>query len=207
MLKVGAGGFVGGLDIAPDGTMVGRTDTNGAYLWSGSQWQQLVTSTSMPAAFIAANPSSSGQGVYEIQIAPSNSNIMYMMFDGYVFVSTTRATTWTQTAFAQVRRTRTTIPPYTARRWPIDPNNPNIVYVGTPQNGLFVTTNGGTDVGQRQRGAGRAEPSSGEYPGITGILFDPAIGGAVGGVTQTMFASSYGNGVYESPTAARLGRS
>ena len=25
------------------------------------------------------------QGVYEIQIAPSNSNIMYMMFDGYVF--------------------------------------------------------------------------------------------------------------------------
>ena len=26
----------------------------------------------------------------------------------------------------------------------IDPNNPNIVYVGTPLNGLFVTTNGGT---------------------------------------------------------------
>ena len=25
----------------------------------------------------------------------------------------------------------------------IDPNNPNMVYVGTPQNGLFVTTNGG----------------------------------------------------------------
>ena len=40
--------------------------------------------------------------------------------------------------------------------------------------------------------------SDGSYPGITGILFDPAIGGAVGGVTQTIFASSYGNGAYES---------
>ena len=34
--------------------------------------------------------------------------------------------------------------------------------------------------------------------GITGILFDPAVGGVVNGVTQTIFASSYGNGVYES---------
>ena len=72
------------------------------YLWSGSQWVQLVTSASMPAAFIAANPSSSGQGVYEIQIAPSNSNIMYMSFDGYVFVSDNKGATWTQTAFAPV---------------------------------------------------------------------------------------------------------
>ena len=47
-LKVGGGGFVRGLDIAPDGTMVGRTDTNGAYLWNGTQWEQLVTSSSMP---------------------------------------------------------------------------------------------------------------------------------------------------------------
>ena len=29
-LKVGGGGYVRGLDVAPDGTMVGRTDTNGA---------------------------------------------------------------------------------------------------------------------------------------------------------------------------------
>ena len=50
-LKVGGGGFVRGLDIAPDGTMVGRTDTNGAYLWNGSAWVQLVTASSMPAAF------------------------------------------------------------------------------------------------------------------------------------------------------------
>ena len=101
-LKVGAGGFVTGIDIAPDGTMVVRTDTYGAYIWNGTQWQQLVTSTSMPAAFVQQTSATSAQGVYEIQIAPSNSNIMYMMFDGYVFKSTNKGTTWTQTSFAQV---------------------------------------------------------------------------------------------------------
>ena len=48
-LKVGAGGWLTGIDIAPDDTMVVRTDTYGAYIWNGTQWQQLVTSTSMPA--------------------------------------------------------------------------------------------------------------------------------------------------------------
>ena len=57
---------------------------------------------------------------------------------------------------------------------------------------MFVTTDGGSTwqkVSAIPVGSGA---------GITGILFDPAIGGAVGGVTQTIFASSYGNGVYES---------
>src|ERR1700684_4186039 len=34
-LGIGAGGFAIGLDIAPDGTKVVRTDSSGAYLWSG----------------------------------------------------------------------------------------------------------------------------------------------------------------------------
>ena len=100
-LKVGAGGFLTGIDIAPDDTMVVRTDTYGGYIWNGTQWQQLVTATSMPASF--AIPSAAGnQGAYEIQIAPSNSNILYMMFEGYIFQSSNKGSTWTQTSFAQV---------------------------------------------------------------------------------------------------------
>jgi hypothetical protein len=38
------------------------------------------------------------------------------------------------------------------------------------------------------------------YPGITGIEFDPALG-VTGGRTNTIFAASYGNGVYESTDA------
>ena len=104
-LKVGAGGFITGIDVAPDGTMVARTDTYGAYIWNGTEWQQLVTSTSMPAAFTTQNnivTLAGMQGVYEIQIAPSNSSVIYMMYDGYVFKSTNKGTTWTQTSFAQV---------------------------------------------------------------------------------------------------------
>ena len=172
VMKVGAGGCADGLDKAPDGTLVVRTDTNGAYLWNGSSWQQLVTSSSMPAAFIAANPVSSGQGVYEIQIAPSNSNIMYMMFDGYVFVSTNKGTTWTQTAFAQVTESPNDDFRIYGQKMAVDPNNPNIVYVGTPQNGLWVTTNGGTTWSQVSA-VPVSGTTSGQYPGITGILFDP----------------------------------
>ena len=47
--------------------MVVRTDTYGAYIWNGTEWQQLVTATSMPAGFVAANANT--EGVYEIQIA------------------------------------------------------------------------------------------------------------------------------------------
>src|ERR1700727_1024102 len=186
-LKVGAGGFATGLDIDPDGTRVVRTDTNGAYLWNGTQWVQLVTSSSMPAAF-----DFSGQGVYEIQMAPSNSSIMYMMFDGHLFKSTNKGTTWTQTAFPPVSANPNDSYRYNGQKMAIDPNNPNIVYVGTSSSGLFVSKDGGntwSKVSAIPAAAGQ---------GITGILFDPAIKGAVNGVTQTIFASSYGPGVYES---------
>ena len=87
--------------MLPTALWSARTDTNGAYLWNGTQWVQLVTASSMPAAFVAANPVSSGQGVYEIQIAPSNTNIFYMQFDGYIFKSVNKGATWTQTTFSQ----------------------------------------------------------------------------------------------------------
>src|ERR1700729_633122 len=186
-LKVGAGGFATGLDIDPDGTMVVRTDTNGAYLWNGTQWVQLVTSSSMPAAF-----DFSGQGVYEIQMAPSNSSIMYMMFDGHLFKSTNKGTTWTQTAFAPVSANPNDSYRYNGQKMAIDPNNPNIVYVGTSSSGLFVSKDGGSTWSKVS-----AIPAAAGQ-GITGILFDPAVGGVVNGVTQTIFASSYGHGVYES---------
>ena len=188
-LDVGGGGWVTGISIANDGTMVVRTDTNGAYLWNGSQWVQLITTSSMPAAF-----DFSGEGVYEIQVAPSNSSIMYMTFDGYVFKTTNKGTTWTQTAFAGFNDfgdASNDSYRMNGQKMAIDPNNPNIVYVGTPSNGMYVTTNGGSTWSQ----VSAIPAAAGE--GFN-IVFDPAVGGVVSGVTQTIFASSYGNGVYES---------
>jgi photosystem II stability/assembly factor-like uncharacterized protein len=199
-LKVGAGGWVDGLNIAPDGAMAGRTDTNGAFRWTGTVWRQLVTASSMPPAFIAANPVSSGQGVYEIQIAPSNTNILYMLFDGAVFVSKNKGDSWTQTSFAPIAESPNDNFRMRGQKMAIDPINPKIVYVGTPQNGLFVTHDGGATWAS-VRAVPPSGQSNGQYPGITGILFDPAIGGASGGATQTIFAASFGNGVYETNNA------
>jgi len=193
-LDVGAGGYVTGIDIAPDDTMVVRTDTYGAYIWNGTAWQQLVTATSMPAGF--ANPNIT-QGVYEIQIAPSNSNILYMMFDGYVFKSTNKGTSWTETSFAQVTENAGDSYKMDGQKMAIDPENPNVVYVGTPKNGLFVSTDGGATWQSVSAVPVSLTDSSGAYPGITGIEFDPALG-VTGGKTNTIFAASYGHGVYES---------
>jgi len=199
-LDIGAGGFLSGMDIAPDGTMVVRTDTYGAYIWNGTEWQQLVTSTSMPAAFVTPSSVANAQGVYEIQIAPSNSDIMYMMYQGYVFESSNKGTTWTETSFAPVAETPNDNYRWYGQKMAVDPENPNVVYVGTPQNGLFDSTNGGATWQSVSAVPVSQNDGSGNYPGIDGIQFDPALG-VTGGKTNTIFASSYGNGVYESTNA------
>ena len=193
-LKIGAGGWLTGIDIAPDDTMVVRTDTYGAYIWNGTQWQQLVTSTSMPAADATLG---TAQGVYEIQIAPSNTNILYMMYDGYVYRSSDKGTTWTKTNFAQVTEDPNDGYRMDGQKMAVDPNNPNVVYVGTPQNGLFVTVDGGVTWQSVAAVPVSATDTNDQYPGITGIVFDPT-SGVTNGKTNTIYASSFGNGVFES---------
>ena len=109
------------------------------------------------------------QGVYEIQIAPSNTNILYMMYLGDVFKSTDKGTTWTQTNFAQVSEDPNDPYRINGQKMAIDPNNPNVVYVGTPQNGLFVTRMAGVTWQSVSAVPVSATDASGEYPGITGI--------------------------------------
>jgi photosystem II stability/assembly factor-like uncharacterized protein len=127
-----------------------------------------------------------------------------MMYDGYVFKTTNKGKTWTQlTSFnggTQVASGSTSSYRMDGQRMAIDPNNSNVAYVGTVQNGLFVTTDGGT-TWSSVSAVPVSTQVSGVYPGITGILFDPAIGGTSGGKTNTIFASSWGNGVYESSNA------
>jgi hypothetical protein len=201
-LPIGAGGFLTGLSIAQDGTMVVRTDTYGAYIWNGTEWQQLITATSMPAAFVA-HAQLYNHGVYEIQVAPSNSSVMYMVYDVFqantypplvgVYKSTDHGATWTQTSFTPIPDTTLNANgPY--RTWgqkmAVDPANPNIVYFGTGANGLYVTTDGGNTWSTVSGVPAATSDGSGNYPGITGILFDPAN-------TNIIFAASYGNGIYE----------
>lgn len=202
-LKVGAGGYLIGMDIVSDNTMVTRTDTYGAYLWKGSQWQQLITSSNMPTSFQIPGLNA---GVYEIQIAPSNSNIFYMTYNGYVLKTTNKGSTWKQTSFSQVTETTPFnnygLPqPY--KQWgpkmAIDPGNANYVFVGTGQSGMFATKNGGTTWAAVSGIPAPANDGSigcngnACYPGYI-IVWDP-------NENSYAYAQSYGNGIYATTDA------
>ena len=201
-LKVGGGGWITGIDISPDGTThVIRTDTYGAYVWDTSanpdQWRQLVTTRSLPADEIQVEH---GEGVYEIRVAPSAPARLYMAYDKRVYRSNDRGITWQRTPFAEVAEMN---PNDGFRTWgekmAVDPVNPDVVYVGTPRNGLFVTHDGGatwSQVAAVPAGTQRPEGS----PGITGIAFDPS-GGTSGNRTNIVYAASNDNGVWRSVDA------
>jgi hypothetical protein len=195
-LKIGAGGFITGIEIAPDGTKVARTDTYGAYIWDigTSAWKQLVTTYSMPASdagFGAAG------GVYEIAIASSQTSRLYMLFNGYVFRSDDRGDDWVRTGFKHVAG----IDPNASTRlfgryMTVDPANPDIVYVSTPSNGLWRTEDGGGSWSQLNAVA--IAGSSGLDQGGGHLIAFDLSSGVIGGRTQGIYASSYGAGVYHS---------
>jgi photosystem II stability/assembly factor-like uncharacterized protein len=194
-LRIGAGGFVTGLDISPSGsTRVVRTDTYGAYLWNdvSSQWVQLVTASSMPAADVGVG---TGAGVYEICVAPNRPSRLYLAYRGNVYRSDDTGRHWTRTSFANVPMNANDTFRTFGQKMAVDPADPNVVYAGTPQNGLFVTQDAGLTWHSVDAVPQSARASNGEYPGITGIVIDPG-SSTTGGKTKTIYASSYGNGVY-----------
>lgn len=188
-LRVGAGGWLTGISIANDGTRVVRADTYGAYIWDSgdARWEQLVTTSSMPSGDVTPD---NAFGAYEIVIAPSDSNRIYMAWDGRVYKSTDRGATFTQTAFTEVPME----PNDGNRSWggkaAVHPTDPDIVYVGTQHDGLWVTSDGGTSwalVADVPEGDERTVGPGEGFPGITGIAIDS---------TGKVYACSEGNGVY-----------
>jgi hypothetical protein len=138
---------VTGIDIAADGTKVVRTDTYGAYVWSDLdlQWKQLVTVASMPSEDHRVDY---GVGVYEIRIAPSNPNLFYMMYMGQVYRSDDKGGSWTKTSFVRVSADPNDGYRMHGRKMAIDPVNPDLVYAGTTNDGLWVTTDEGASWAQ-----------------------------------------------------------
>jgi hypothetical protein len=77
-VKIGAGGQLPGLDIAPDGTKVIHAHTAGASIWDATltppHWRQLITTKTMPAAYLAPPDNHNPNhllGVWQVRIAYS----------------------------------------------------------------------------------------------------------------------------------------
>ena len=207
VLKIGAGGFITGLDIASDGEKVVKTDTYGAWRYDTSTnlWRQCVTMNSMPASVKGVLKN---RGVYEIAIAPSNTKRFYMLFDGYVLRSENRCSTWTLTNFAQDTKDFLDAYPENdryktyGRKIAVDPANQDIVYVGTPSQGVFVTTDGGVTWNSVSSSPiAYSTRVKGAYPGHS-IAFDTN-SRVSDGKTQGIYIASYGVGVYHSSNGGK----
>lgn len=207
-LKIGGGGYCTGLDINSDGTMVTRVDVYGAYLGSttpGTVWKQLITTSSMPASYFSNSNPYQGWGVNEIRIAPSDSNTLYMIYTGSegrtqssVLVSTNKGKTWRLTNLNNFSaNSNDNTFEYYGQKLAIDPNNSAVCYLGTPSNGLWVTTDTGntwtlinTSVITTATGG----------TGYFGMAFDPT-SGTTSGKTNRIIIPSFGQGVWVSTNA------
>ncbi len=185
-LKVGAGGWLTGISVSSDGlTKVVRTDTYGAYILNGLTWDQLVTSDSMPADVVSSEQEDTG--VYEVAVAPSDANRIYLAWKGSVFRSEDRGASFVETNFTPI----STMNPNNVawrtygQKMAVNPDDSDEVLLGTEEDDLWFTDDGGDTWTQ----VGASFPPAAEQEGITGITYANS---------AIVYASSAGNGVYNS---------
>lgn len=211
-LSIGAGGTPRHGTVATDGTVLLGTDTYGAYvkLPGGTRWYQLMTTGSMPAGTL--NSKVNAAGVYEIAICSGNTNVAYIIYgDGKVYKTTNlksaaTGVTWTQlSAFSALAGPpiANPIPNFQNNYGPLmacDPANTagNILLIGTPTNGAYVTSDGGTSFSKISgiaNGTGNG----------TAVIFDPTssvTGSGSTAATQGIYALATGTGTYRSTGGA-----
>lgn len=189
-LKIGGGGFLTGHVQHKDGTLITRTDTYGCYLWNEDDkiWKQLVTSTSMPKADVKPG---GGSGVYEVAIAPTDSNIFYMCHADRVYRSNSRGKTWQRLALPKVRMDPNSGSRFCGHKMAVSPQNAMHVLVGTTDHGLFQSYDGGKSWKRAEDVALPKDVKDDQDPGVTGIIFDPTREGVI-------WAASHGSGYYRS---------
>lgn len=209
-LRMGAGGLLSSIYNYPDGTILTRTDTYGGYVYKPTGtctygttqtfpapcWQQLITATSLPSSLVNVVTSNSGNlGLVEITACASNTNVLYALFENTLLISVNRGVNWLATT-QTVSINANSGPKDHGSFLACDPNNPDILYIGT-DTALRKTINGTSSSG----GASTATFATVATVGTTGavpsiIAYDPA-SSVVGGVTQHFWVFTYSTGVYE----------
>lgn len=144
-VAIGGGGFITGISADAKGeTRVVRTDVYGAYIWRGDldRWEQLVTSWTMPD--FARDQNGMAEGVYEIVVAPSDPDRIYMAIKGALFRTADRGRSWQRGSGppemefdpnGQFRMHG----PFIA----VSPRNPDLAFFGSPVDGVWRTGDGG----------------------------------------------------------------
>jgi hypothetical protein len=217
-IPIGGGGYVTGINMANDGTMFVRVDVGGLYRSSTTNynaasqgWVNLISSYSLPPSVWGFSNGNAGGayiaqdggalGPYEAAVVPGNSQIVYMMWHGQMFVSMNSGSAWTKMAnFPSISYSWGSDNNGGQRTWQkrmaVDPNNPDRVYIGTPLNGLYVTSNGTSGASATFTQISTGTISNSVRNGICAIAIDPS-SGTTGGFTNHIVLSN-GVGMYES---------
>jgi hypothetical protein len=206
-VAIGGGGYISGLATDPRGeTLLARADVYGAYRWDKAldRWVPLVTSATMPASMAAQG---SGMGVYEVAVAPGKPERIFLAMAGRMFRSDDGGQHFVEPspqapfpfkwdANGEFRFAG----PFIA----VSPQDADIVYLGTPADGLWRSADGGanwtrvTDV----PAASNVEAAGGAQPAGIPVWFDPHQPGRV-------LAASPGHGLFASDASgaafARVG--
>ncbi|MBB3360029.1 MULTISPECIES: sialidase family protein [unclassified Novosphingobium] len=146
-VAVGGGGFITGLSMDPAGkTFVARADVYGAYLWdsAANRWVQLVTSATMPAMNRVQDGVATG--AFEVAVAPSRPDRIYLAIKGQVYRSDDRGQSWVVASEGNpfpltwdANSDWRLYGPFLA----VDPGNPDIVLLGSPADGMWRSSDAG----------------------------------------------------------------
>lgn len=198
-VAIGGGGFVTGVITSKTqaNLMYARTDVGGAYRWDNTngKWIPLLDWNSVNET--------SYQGVEALALDPQNSANLYMLagtsyWNGGVTAilkSTDYGATFSVIdVSAQFKAHGNGMGRQNGERLAVDPNNGNILFCGSRENGLFKSTNAGaswTSVGA----LGVTTTPNGN--GVNMIVYDPA--GTAGSATQTFYVgvSRTGTNLYK----------
>lgn len=179
-VPLGGGGFVTGIDISLDGQRYAcRTDVANAYVrdWGDMFWRPLFAPSTMLSSdydpLPALNGKADGEGVAGIRIAPSNKDVIYASYHGYLWKSvdgghSVRRTKLPQKAMPSNAGNQRLF----GKTLDIHPRDPGRVFVGTYGEGAFHTVDGGVNWNRADL------PQSGKLldgqAGIYLVCYDPS---------------------------------
>jgi len=199
-VAIGGGGFIVGMAMDPAGkTFVVRTDVYGAYIWNAkdNRWHQLATAAAMPPE--ARVQDGIAQGAYEIAVAPSMPDRIFLAIKGTVYRSDDRGAHFVAASSGPfpLAWDANSEWRFAGPFMVVDPGNPDVVLLGTPGNGLLRSTDAGRSwqrVASVPTNRDRAPEAGVQSPG-TPIWFEP---GRDGKPTGRVFAFAQGVGMYVS---------
>lgn len=148
-----AGGFVTGLDISSDGSrMLHWADVFNGYIRNTGEeaWNLLLRRDTLDKAEYDPKPrtATTDGGIYAARIAPSDKNVIYASWNGFIFKSTDGGAKFTRTALA-AKRMQSNMGPQRRfnRTLDVHRTDPGKVIVGTNNDGVYYTLDGGATWG------------------------------------------------------------